>query len=77
MLHETESRMEVTNIRLEILERRMGLEELAFEFPPEQNELAVEADSLLKMLDAGNRLAERFTEVWIEEDEEAAEELEG
>ncbi|MGB4737721.1 MAG: DUF1592 domain-containing protein [Fuerstiella sp.] len=77
MLHETESRMEVTNIRLEILERRMGLEELAFEFPPEQNELAVEADSLLKMLDAGNRLAERFTEVWLEEDEEAAEELEG
>ena len=75
MLHETESRMEVTNIRLEILERRMGLEELAFEFPPEQNELAVEADSLLKILDAGNRLAERFTEELLGEDEEAVGEI--
>ena len=76
-LHESEVRIEVTNIRLEILERRMGLEELSFEIPPEQNELADEADTLLKMLDAGDLLVERFTKVWLEEDEDTAEELEG
>jgi hypothetical protein len=75
-LQESEVRMEVAQLKLEILERRMDLEQLAFEFQSEQNELADEADSLLKMLDAGNRLAERFTEVWLEEDEETAEEIE-
>lgn len=76
-LHESDIQIEVINIRLEILEQQMGLEELAFEFPPEQNELSDEAGSLLKILETSDRLVGRFADVWLEKDEETAEELEG
>lgn len=75
-LHDFEVQMEVTHIRLEILERRVALEELAFEFHPEQKEFSSEATALSKMLENGNHLTARFSEAWLEGDDETANELE-
>lgn len=76
VIHESEVRVEILGLKLEILERRADLEELAREFDLKNNELSETSDELFKMLDLADRFTERFGEALTNNREEIAGELE-
>ena len=75
-LRESEVRWEITNVRLEILERRTALEELTFEFEPDQPAFATESAALSKLLDDEEQLVGKFKQAWLNEERTSATDLE-
>ncbi len=75
-IEEAEVGAERTNLRLEMLERRTALVELKFELTPTQNKLRTESQALSKMLDAGDKIVNRFSDALLKGDDDTAEEME-
>lgn len=75
-LEQSEIQIDITNIKLEILERRTVLEAIAFELNSDQRDLVKESTALLKMLDVADDLARKLAEALLERSEETAGEIE-
>ena len=75
-LEQLDVRVEIINLKLEMIEKRYVLEQLASEVPAEQQDLKMKAEELLEILDAANRLTDKFGEAMLENQHELVEELE-